>query len=124
MTLVGWSQIAIVLALVLAAAVPLSSLIANIYAGERNVLTPFVRPLERVFYRLAGVEETREQTWLAYAKAMLAFSIVGFVSLHALQRLQGYLPLNPRWFGGVPDDLSVNTSINLLTNTNWENYSG
>ncbi len=124
MTLVGWSQIAIVLALALAAAVPLSSLIANIYAGERNVLTPFARPLERVFYRLAGVEETREQSWLAYAMAMLAFSIVGFVTLYALQRLQGYLPLNPRGFDGLPADLSFNTSISFITNTNWQNYSG
>jgi K+-transporting ATPase ATPase A chain len=124
MTLVGWSQIAIVLALVLAAAVPLSSLIAKIYAGERNVLTPIVRPLERVFYRLAGVEEAREQNWLAYAMAMLVFSLVGFLSLYALQRLQGYLPLNPRGFDGVPADLSFNTAISFITNTNWQDYGG
>jgi K+-transporting ATPase ATPase A chain len=124
MTLVGWSQIAIVLALVLAAAIPLSSLIAKIYAGENNLLTPIVRPLERLFYRLAGVEETREQTWLAYAMAMLAFSLVGFLSLYALQRLQGSLPLNPQGFDGVPADLSFNTSISFITNTNWQNYGG
>jgi K+-transporting ATPase ATPase A chain len=124
MTLVGWSQIAIVLALVLAAAVPLSGLIAKIYAGERNVFTPIVQPLERIFYRIAGVEETREQTWLAYAMAMLVFSVVGFLTLYALQRLQGYLPLNPQGFSGVPADLAFNTSISFITNTNWQNYGG
>jgi K+-transporting ATPase ATPase A chain len=124
MTLVGWSQIAIVLALVLAAAVPLSSLIAKIYAGDDNLLTPLVRPLERVFYRLAGVGETREQSWLAYAMAMLVFSLIGFLSLYALQRLQGYLPLNPQGFAGVPADLSFNTAISFITNTNWQNYGG
>ena len=85
---------------------------------------PFVRPLERVFYRLAGVEETREQSWLVYAMAMLVFSVVGFLSLYALQRLQGYLPLNPQGFDGVPADLAFNTSISFITNTNWQNYGG
>jgi K+-transporting ATPase ATPase A chain len=81
MTFVGWSQIAIVLALTLIAAIPLSGLIVKIYAGEANLLTPVLRPVERVFYRLAGVDETGEQSWLAYATAMIAFSIVGFLSL-------------------------------------------
>jgi K+-transporting ATPase ATPase A chain len=124
MTLVGWSQIAIVLALVLATAVPLSGLIAGVYAGEKNFLSPLLRPVERGFYRLAGVDETREQTWLVYAMAMIAFSIVGFLSLYALQRLQGVLPLNPQQFPGVPSDLAFNTSISFITNTNWQNYGG
>ena len=124
MTFVGWSQIAIVLALTLIAAIPLSGLIVKIYAGEANVLTPVLRPVERLFYRLAGVDETREQTWLAYAMAMIAFSIVGFLSLYALQRLQGVLPLNPQKFPGVPSDLAFNTSISFITNTNWQNYAG
>ena len=124
MTFVGWSQIAIVLALTLIAAIPLSGLIAKIYKGEVNVLTPVLRPVERLFYRLAGVDETREQSWLAYAMAMIAFSIVGFLSLYALQRLQGVLPLNPQQFPGVPSDLAFNTSISFITNTNWQNYAG
>jgi K+-transporting ATPase ATPase A chain len=124
MTFVGWSQIAIVLALALIAAIPLSGLIVKIYAGEANVLTPALRPVERLFYRLAGVDETREQNWLAYAMAMIAFSIVGFLSLYALQRLQGVLPLNPQQFPGVPSDLAFNTSISFITNTNWQNYGG
>jgi K+-transporting ATPase ATPase A chain len=124
MTLVGWSQIAIVLALVLATAMPLSALIANVYAGKDNFLSPVLRPVERGFYRLAGVDETREQGWFIYAIAMIAFSIVGFASLYALQRLQGVLPLNPQQFPGVPSDLAFNTSVSFITNTNWQNYGG
>jgi K+-transporting ATPase ATPase A chain len=124
MTFVGWSQIAIVLALTLIAAIPLSGLIVKMYAGEANLLTPVLRPVERVFYRLAGVDETGEQSWLAYATAMIAFSIVGFLSLYALQRLQGALPLNPQQFPSVPSDLAFNTSISFITNTNWQNYAG
>ena len=124
MTFVGWSQIAIVLLLVLAAAIPLSKLIHQIYLGERNFLSPVLKPVETVFYRLAGVDEKREQTWYVYAIAMIAFSIAGFVSLYALQRLQNYLPLNPQGFDAVPPDLAFNTSISFITNTNWQNYGG
>src|SRR5664280_1179500 len=124
MTFVGWAQNANVLALTLIAAIPLSGLIVKIYAGEANVLTPVLRPVERLFYRLAGVDETREQNWLVYAMAMIAFSIVGFLSLYALQRLQGVLPLNPQQFPGVPSDLAFNTAVSFITNTNWQNYSG
>ena len=99
MTFVGWSQIAIVLALVLAAAIPLSGLIANVYAGEAQF--PHAGRCGRssaASTALAGVDETREQSWLVYAMAMIAFSIAGFVSLYALQRLQNHLPLNPQGF--------------------------
>ncbi len=124
MTFVGWSQIAIVLALVLATAMPLSGYIASVYAGKDNVLSPVLRPVERGFYRLAGVDETREQTWFVYAIAMIAFSIAGFLSLYALQRLQNVLPLNPQGFDAVGPDLAFNTSISFITNTNWQNYGG
>jgi K+-transporting ATPase ATPase A chain len=124
MTVVGWSQIAIVLALVLATAVPLSVLIADVYAGKDNFLSPVLRPVERGFYRLAGVDPTREQSWLIYAIAMIAFSIAGFVSLYAIQRFQNVLPLNPQGFDAVPYDLSFNTSVSFITNTNWQNYGG
>src|SRR5450631_4515061 len=124
MTIVGWLQIAIVLALVLATAIPLSGHIASVYSGKDNFLSPVLRPVERIFYRLAGVDETREQTWLVYAMAMIAFSIAGFVLLYALQRFQNVLPLNPRGFDAVPPDLAFNTSDSFITNTNWQNYSG
>ena len=124
MTVIGWAQIALVLAAVIAAAIPLSAYIARVLAGERTFLSPILAPVERVFYKLSGVDPAREQSWLVYTMAMLAFSIAGFVSLYALQRLQEYLPLNPQGFSGVPSDLAFNTSVSFITNTNWQNYSG
>ena len=124
MTFVGWWQIAIVLALVVVTAIPVSSLIADVYAGKENFLSPVLRPVERGFYLLAGVDEKREQSWFIYAIAMIAFSIAGFLSLYALQRLQNVLPLNPQGFDAVPADLAFNTSISFITNTNWQNYGG
>ncbi len=124
MTLVGWSQIVLVLALVVACAVPLSAFVARVYAGERTFLSPVLAPVERGFYRLAGVDPAREQDWYGYAIAMVVFSIAGFLSLYALQRLQNFLPLNPRGFDAVPPDLAFNTSDSFITNTNWQNYSG
>ncbi len=124
MTLVGWGQIALVLALVAGCAIPLSRLIAGLYAGERNFLTPVFGPVERAFYRLAGVDPEREQDWYAYTIAMVVFSVAGFLSLYAIQRLQNLLPLNPRGFDAVAPDLAFNTSTSFITNTNWQNYSG
>jgi K+-transporting ATPase ATPase A chain len=124
MTFVGWLQIAIVLALVLATAIPFSGYIANVYAGKGTFLSPVLRPLERGFYRLAGVDETREQSSFVYSIALIAFSIAGFVSLYALQRFQNVLPLNPQGFDAVGSDLAFNTSISFITNTNWQNYGG
>jgi potassium-transporting ATPase potassium-binding subunit len=124
MTLVGWAQIALVLALVLACAIPLSKFIADVYAGERTFLGPVIGPVERGFYRLAGVDPAREQDWFAYTIAMLVFSVAGFLVLYGVQRLQGVLPLNPRGFDAVPPDLAFNTSISFITNTNWQNYAG
>jgi K+-transporting ATPase ATPase A chain len=124
MTLVGWLQIALVLALVLACAIPLSKFVTRVFAGERNFLSPVFGPLERGFYRLAGVDPAREQDWYTYAIAMVVFSIAGFLSLYALQRLQNFLPLNPRGFDAVAPDLAFNTSDSFITNTNWQNYGG
>ncbi len=124
MTLVGWAQIALILLAVLAAALPLSAYIARVLAGERTMLSPVLAPVERVFYRLSGVDPAREQSWFVYTMAMLAFSIVGFGSLYALQRFQNVLPLNPQGFDPVPADLAFNTSMSFITNTNWQNYSG
>ncbi len=124
MTLVGWSQIALVLALVVACSVPLSAFMTRVYCGERTFLSPLLGPVERGFYRLAGVDPAREHDWYGYAIAMIVFSVAGFLSLYALQRLQNFLPLNPRGFDAVPPDLAFNTSDSFITNTNWQNYSG
>jgi potassium-transporting ATPase potassium-binding subunit len=124
MTFVGWAQVALVLMAVIGAAVPLSVHVTRVLGGEQTFLSPLFAPLERGFYKLSGVDPAREQGWLAYTMAMLAFSVAGFVSLYALQRLQGYLPLNPQGFGAVPPDLAFNTAASFVTNTNWQNYSG
>ena len=124
MSIVGWLQIAIVLAAVVAAAVPLGAYISRVMAGEPTLLSPVLAPVERGFYALMGVDPKREQGWRGYALAMLAFSAAGFFLLYALQRLQAFLPLNPQGFDGVAPDLAFNTSMSFITNTNWQNYSG
>ena len=124
MNLAGWSEIALTLALVAALAIPISALIARIFAGQDTFLSPALKPVERAFFRLAGVDPHKEQSWLGYTMAMLTFSAVGFVSLYALQRLQNHLPLNPVGFDAVAPDLAFNTSVSFITNTNWQNYSG
>ncbi len=124
MTVMGWLQILLILAAVVAAAIPLGTYIARVMTGQRTFMTAVVSPIERGFYALAGVNPQREQGWRTYTVAMLAFSAAGFFSLYALQRLQGYLPLNPQGFDGVDPALAFNTSISFITNTNWQNYGG
>lgn len=124
MTLAGWLQILLVLAAVLAAAWPLGLFMARVFAGKTTFLTPVLGPLERQVYAVAGVDRAKEQTWLQYTLAMLAFSAAGFVLLFALQRMQAFLPLNPQGFAGAPPDLAFNTAVSFVTNTNWQAYGG
>lgn len=124
MTLNGWLQIAIILATVLLAAVPLGSFMAKTYAGKRTFLSPVLGPVERGFYALAGVDPAHEQGWRAYALAMLLFNAAGFVLLYAILRLQGFLPFNPQGFGALSPDLAFNTAVSFVTNTNWQSYGG
>ncbi|MCW6512228.1 potassium-transporting ATPase subunit KdpA [Lichenifustis flavocetrariae] len=124
MTVLGWLQILLVLVAVVAAAIPLGRYIAKVMSGERTFMTPVIAPVERVFYALSGVDAKREQGWRSYTLAMLAFSAAGLFSLYALQRLQGYLPLNPQGFDGVDPALAFNSAVSFITNTNWQNYGG
>jgi len=124
MSLVGWAQIALVFVLVLVVAIPLGRLIAALFGEWRPLPLALLRALEGGLYRLAGIDPQREQGWAAYTLSMIAFSLVGFVTLYAILRLQAYLPLNPQGFDGVPPDLAFNTAISFLTNTNWQAYSG
>lgn len=124
MTLAGWLQILLVLAAVLAAAWPIGLFMARVFAGKATFLTPALGPLERQLYSLSGVDRAKEQTWLQYTLAMLAFSAAGFVLLYGLQRLQAFLPLNPQGFAGVSPDLAFNTAVSFVTNTNWQAYGG
>lgn len=124
MTVFGWLQIAAVLLFTLATAVPLGRHMARVFSGERTFLHPLLHPVERGFYRLAGVTPEREQGWLTYAFAMLAFSAAGFAALYLILRLQGLMPLNPGQLPGLPADLAFNTAVSFLTNTNWQSYAG
>src|SRR5690348_17096728 len=124
MTINGWIQIAFMLALVVATARPLGLFMASVADGGRTVLHPVVRPLEKGFYGLAGVDETREQTWFGYVMALLAFNAMGFVLLYGILRLQHLLPLNPQGFGPMSEHLAFNTAVSFVTNTNWQSYGG
>lgn len=122
MTLNGWIQIALFCAIVTLLVKPLGAYMTRIFNGERTLLSPVLRPVERGLYAACGVDEREEQHWVTYGLAMLAFTLAGFVSLYALQRLQAVLPFNPAGQAAVSPDLAFNTSISFVTNTNWQSY--
>lgn len=124
MTIIGWLQISLLFLAVAAVVKPLGLYMARVFSGERTFLSPVLGPVELAFYRLSGVDPKKEQGWLAYTLAMLAFSLVGIVSLYAILRLQAYLPVNPQGFPGMAPDLAFNTAVSFVTNTNWQNYGG
>lgn len=124
MTLVGWLQISLLFLAVLLVIKPLGLYMARVFSGERTILSPVLGRLERDLYRVSGINPEKEQSWLGYTIAMLAFSLAGFLALYAMLRLQAYLPLNPQGFPGVPSDLAFNTAVSFVTNTNWQNYAG
>jgi K+-transporting ATPase ATPase A chain len=124
MTLNGWIQIAIYFVVLTALVVPLGRFMARVFEGERTFLTPLLRPVETGLYRIAGVDETREQHWITYTIAMLLFNAAGFLFAYAFQRLQHILPFNPAGMTAVAPDLSFNTAVSFTSNTNWQNYGG
>ncbi|HYF89025.1 potassium-transporting ATPase subunit KdpA [Azospirillum sp.] len=124
MTVNGWIQILVFLALVVVVTRPLGGFMTRVFTGERTLLSPIVGPVERGLYRLAGVDERTEQHWVTYAVSMLLFSAAGMLLLYVLQRLQAVLPLNPQGMAAVPADLAFNTAASFTTNTNWQNYGG
>src|SRR6201991_210899 len=124
MTTIGWIQILLFCAIVVALTKPLGGYMTRVFNGERTWLSPLLRPVEAGVYWVGGVDEKREQHWLTYTVAMLLFHVGGFVILYALMRLQAFLPLNPSEMSAVAPDLSFNTAISFITNTNWQNYGG
>ena len=124
MSLNGWIQIALYFVVLTALAVPLGRYMAQVFGGEWTFLTPVFRPIEGGLYRLAGIDETREQTWITYTVAMLLFNAAGFALVYAMLRLQAWLPLNPAGMSAVAPDLSFNTAVSFASNTNWQNYGG
>ncbi len=124
MTANGWVQIALFSVIIIAITRPLGGYMTRVFAGERTFLWPVLRPVERAVYWFCGVDENEEQHWLTYAVAIMLFSVAGFVTLYALQRLQWYLPFNPQGQTAVEQSLAFNTSVSFITNTNWQAYSG
>ncbi len=119
--------------ILLAITKPLGLYMAHIFEGKRTFLHPVLRPLEWLIYRVCGIREDTEQRWTQYAASLLAFSLVSFLFVYVIQRLQGFLPFNPMGMstGHSPanttvmtPDLAFNTAVSFMTNTNWQAYGG
>jgi K+-transporting ATPase ATPase A chain len=125
MTINGWLQIFIFLGLIFAVTKPLGIFMTRVFARERTFLDPVLRPLERLLYRVTGVDESHEMRWTEYATTMLMFSAVSMLVLYLIERIQGALPFNPQHLAAVtPEHLAFNTAASFTTNTNWQAYSG
>jgi potassium-transporting ATPase potassium-binding subunit len=124
MTVIGWIQIVLFGAIIVALTKPLGWYMTRVFNGERTFLSPLLRPVEAGLYSISGVDEKREQHWVTYALAMLLFHVGGFLILYGVMRLQAMLPFNPAAQPAVAEDLSFNTAISFITNTNWQNYGG
>jgi K+-transporting ATPase ATPase A chain len=124
MTAIGWIQIILYCAIIVALAKPLGWYMTRVFNGERTFLSAILRPVEAGLYWIGGVDEKREQHWLTYTVAMLLFHVGGFLIIYAVMRLQAVLPFNPAEQSAVAEDLSFNTAISFITNTNWQNYGG
>jgi K+-transporting ATPase ATPase A chain len=124
MTVNGWIQILLFLVLIFAVTKPLGVFMTRVFNRERTFLDPLARPVERLLYRVTGVDENHEMRWTEYAVAMLMFSGVSMLLLYLIERVQQWLPWNPQKFGAVAQDLAFNTASSFTTNTNWQNYAG
>ncbi len=132
MTWIGIAQIVVFFLIVLAITKPVGTFMYRVFEGERTFLHPVFRPLERLIYRVGGVHENEEQSWVGYSASMISLSIFSFLAVYLLQRLQGHLPLNPMQFSTpkapsfatpMTPDLAFNTAVSFMTNTNWQSYS-
>jgi potassium-transporting ATPase potassium-binding subunit len=122
MTLNGWLQIAVFFALVLAAARPMGLYMARVYGREKTWLDPMLGPLERLLYRVTGVNPDEEMRWTQYCSAVMVFSLATMLLTYAVERLQHWLPLNPQHLPAVEPYLAWNTAASFTTNTNWQSY--
>src|ERR1700736_3070691 len=124
MTLIGWIQILFYCAVIIAIVPVLGGYMTRVFNGERTFLSPVLRPVETALYRLGSVDEKHEQHAVTYPAGILFFHVGGFLILYALMRFQALLPLNPAGQSAVAEDLSFNTAVSFVTNTNWQNYGG
>ncbi len=124
MTAQGLLQLALYLVVLLALANPLGVYVARVFDGPATLLDRLLAPLALAIYRVCGVRPEVQMGWKRYALAMLAFNALGLLAVYALQRLQGWLPLDPQGFGTVDPDSAFNTAASFATNTNWQGYAG
>jgi K+-transporting ATPase ATPase A chain len=124
MSSLSWIQIVLYLLVLYVLVKPLGSYMARVYQGKQTLLTPMIKPVENLIYRLMGVRSEDEMDWKTYAIAGMVFSFFSLVVVYLIQRIQGILPLNPQRLGAVASDLAFNTSASFITNTNWQNYGG
>src|ERR1700742_4508027 len=124
MTVNDWIQILLFCLIVAALTPPLGAYMTRVFNGERTFLSPILRPFEVAIYKIAGVNEHSEQHAITYTIGMLLFHIGGFLLLFALMRFQALLPFNPAEQSAVASDLSFNTAVSFVTNTNWQAYGG
>jgi len=130
MTFIGWLQILLFTAIIIAITKPVGVFMTRVFNGARTFLHPVLRPFERLIYRLTGVDEKREMRWTEYAAAMLLYSLASLLLLYLIQRMQYYLPLNPQKLPGVDSSATAtgfvgsafNTAASFTTNTNWQSY--
>jgi K+-transporting ATPase ATPase A chain len=124
MSLAGWAQLVALIVLIGVTAPPLGKFMANVYEGGPSRLDRVFGPVERFIYRVCRIDEEREQRWNVYALSLIAFSVVGFLLLYVIQRVQSSLPFNPTDMVSVAPALSFNTAVSFVTNTNWQSYAG
>ncbi len=126
MTANGWLQIGLFFVVLLAVTKPLGVFMTRVFSGEKTFLDPVLRPIERLLYRVCGIDEKSEMDWKEYAISMLLFSAVSMALLYLIERIQGlkWMPWNPQHFAGVEPHLAFNTAASFTTNTNWQNYGG
>src|SRR5579872_6401617 len=132
MTAIGIAQILIFFAILVAITKPVGTYMYHVFEGQRTFLHPVLRSLELLIYKLGGVQEGEEQSWVTYSASMIALSLVSVLVVYLIQRLQGHLPLNPMGFSTaqapqnatpMTPDLAFNTAVSFVTNTNWQAYS-
>ena len=132
MTLIGIVQILVFFAVIVAITKPIGTYMFKVFEGQRTFLHPILSPMERLIYRLGGVHEHEEQTWVRYSASLISLSIFSFLFVYLIQRFQGHLPLNPMHFSTpqaptgatlMTPDLAFNTAVSFTTNTNWQSYS-
>jgi potassium-transporting ATPase potassium-binding subunit len=124
MSAIGWVQVVLYCAIIVAIVPLLGANVTRVFGGERTFLSPILRPVEIAIYKIAGVDERSEQHAVTYTVSMLLFHVGGFLILYALMRLQAGLPFNRAEQSAVAEDLSFNTAMSFITNTNWQNYGG